>query len=204
MEKIEAIIFDLGGVILDIDYNLTKTAFEELGTTHFDEMYSQADADQLFKRLETGDVKPEEFYAEFNKRTGLKLLPEEINGAWNAMLLTFREESLTFLEQLKHKYRMFLLSNTNEIHYEIFKQIYHGDQRKFAFEEYFEKAYYSFEMGKRKPNADIFQVVLKENNLKPNTTLFIDDTIQNIEAARKIGMHTVHLTAGMRIENIDV
>ena len=204
MEKIEAIIFDLGGVILDIDYNLTKTAFEKLGTTRFDKMYSQAEADQLFRRLETGAIKPTEFYTEFNKRSGLNLSPRQISDAWNAMLLTFREESLAFLERIKNNYRLFLLSNTNEIHYEVFKQIYYGNERLFAFEDYFEKAYYSFDMGKRKPDADIFDVVLQENKLNPLTTLFVDDSIQNIEAAKQLGMHTIHLTAGMFIENIDI
>ena len=202
MKKIEAIIFDLGGVILDIDYNLTKAAFEKLGSTHFDEMYSQAEADDLFRRLETGDVKPGEFYTEFNKSSGLHLSPEEISGAWNAMLLTFREESLTFLERIKTRYRLFLLSNTNEIHYEVFKQIYFGNERSFVFEDYFEKAYYSFDMGKRKPDADIFEAVLQENNLNPLTTLFIDDSIQNIEAAKQLGIQTIHLTAGMLIEDV--
>lgn len=204
MKKIEAIIFDLGGVILDIDYNLTKTAFEKLGATHFDKMYSQAEADHLFARLETGDVKPGEFYAEFNKSSDLNLSPGQISGAWNAMLLTFREESLDFLERIKNNYRLFLLSNTNEIHYEVFKQIYHSNERSFAFEDYFEKAYYSFDMGKRKPDADIFEVVLQENNLNPLTVLFIDDSIQNIEAAKQLGIQTIHLTAGMLIEDIGI
>src|SRR3977135_4117064 len=99
MEKSEAIIFDLGAVILDIDYNLTRSAFEKLGVRHFDEMYSQKSADMLFRNLETGEISEENFYIELNNCTGLRLSPAEIKQAWCAMLLHFREKSLLFLDQ---------------------------------------------------------------------------------------------------------
>src|SRR5665213_1837028 len=117
MQNIENIIFDLGGVLLDIDYNLTRAVFEKLGVTHFDEMYSQANAGKLFQKLETGSIAEEEFYKQLNHSTSMNLSPEEIKEAWNAMLLTFREDSLQFLDQLKGKYKIFLLSNTNKIHH---------------------------------------------------------------------------------------
>ena len=101
MEKIENIIFDLGGVILDVDYNLTRAAFEKLGVANFDEMYSQANANKLFQKLETGEIDEAEFYKELNDCTGLHLSTEEIKKAWNAMLLSFREGSLQFLEEIR-------------------------------------------------------------------------------------------------------
>lgn len=201
MEKIEAVIFDLGGVILDIDYSLTHKAFEKLGAQNFDEMYSQALADKLFRNLETGNIKAAYFYSEFNKCTGLNLKPDQINEAWNAMLLTFREDSLLFLEDIKSRYRLFLLSNTNEIHYDMFKKIYHQKKRPGTFEFFFEKAYYSFEIGMRKPDSDIYEYVLETNNLKPKSTLFIDDSIQNVNAAKSLGMQTILLKTGNFIEN---
>src|ERR1700688_350071 len=100
MQKIEAIIFDLGGVILNIDYNLTRNAFEKVGIKNFHDMYSQASADDLFTKLETGRITEANFYSEFNKRTGLDLSLIEIESAWNAMLLTFREKSLKLLDTL--------------------------------------------------------------------------------------------------------
>ena len=201
MQKIEAVIFDLGGVILDIDYNLTKKAFEKLGVQEFKEMYSQAEADHLFKDLETGNIKEMSFYEEFNKRLPIPLKNEEIRSAWNAMLLTFRENSLAFLNQIKNKYRLFLLSNTNEIHYNLFRKIYNEKERPFPFEDFFERAYYSFEMGKRKPDEDIFEHVLEANNLKPESTLFIDDSIQNINTAKALGLQTILLGTANYIEN---
>ena len=129
MQKTENIIFDLGGVLLDIDYNLTRSAFEKLGVADFDEMYSQATADKLFQKLETGKISEENFYKEFNRCTGLYLSDEEINKAWNAMLLSFREHSLSYLETLKSRFKIFLLSNTNNIHLNCFYQIYHQKER---------------------------------------------------------------------------
>ena len=204
MQKIEAIVFDLGGVILNIDYNLTRTAFENAGVQNFDDMYSQTDADDLFRNLETGKISEDFFYTEINKRTGLGLSTTEIQQAWNAMLLTFREKSLQFLQVLKPKYKLFLLSNTNHIHLKEFNKIYLEKEREFSFEKFFDKAYYSCEIGLRKPNAESYDLVLKENKLVPGNTLFVDDSIQNIEAARFLGMHTILLQPGKYIEDLDL
>ncbi len=201
MQKIEAIIFDLGGVILDIDYNLTRNAFEKLGAKDFNEMYSQAEADKLFKDLEKGYINEADFYSEFNKCTRLSLTPHQISEAWNAMLLTFREKSLLFLKEIKSRYRLFLLSNTNAIHYYKFDKIYNQSKRAHSFEEYFERVYYSFEMGKRKPDDEIYRHVLEENNLLAASTLFIDDSLQNVDAAKNLGIQIIHLKPGINIEN---
>jgi putative hydrolase of the HAD superfamily len=202
MQKIENIIFDLGGVLLDIDYNLTRVAFEKLGVVQFDDMYSQANADKLFQKLETGEISDEEFYKEMNRSTGLNLSEKEIREAWNAMLLSFREESLEFLDQVRERYQIFLLSNTNNIHHKSFYEIYHQKERKKSFEQYFDKAFYSFEIGLRKPEAVCYDWVLKDLKIEPEKTVFIDDSINNIEGAKVVGLQTVHLTAEKRIENL--
>mgnify|MGYP001550060846 CR=1 FL=1 len=202
MEKTENIIFDLGGVILDIDYNLTRNAFRNLGITDFDGMYSQAGADQLFQKLETGKISEESFYKELNRRTGLNLLPEAIRIAWNAMLLNFREGSLHFLDNISSKYRIFLLSNTNYIHLTSFNKIFLNKKREKPFDKYFEKAFYSCEIGLRKPDRICYEWVLKETGINAGKTLFIDDSAQNIEAAKKVGLQTVHLDEGKYIENL--
>lgn len=202
MEKTENIIFDLGGVILDIDYNLTRNAFRNLGITDFDGMYSQAGADQLFQKLETGKISEESFYKELNRRTGLNLLPEAIRIAWNAMLLNFREGSLHFLDNISSKYRIFLLSNTNYIHLTSFNKIFLNKKREKPFDKYFEKAFYSCEIGLRKPDRICYEWVLKETGINAGKTLFIDDSAQNIEAAKKVGLQTIHLDEGKYIENL--
>lgn len=202
MQKIENIIFDLGGVILDIDYNLTRTAFEKLGIADFDEMYSQAGADKLFQKLEIGKISEENFYEELNRRTGLHLSPDEIKTAWNAMLLSFREKSLQFLEGIKPKYKIFLLSNTNFIHISSFTETFNKKKRKKPFEKYFDKAFYSCAIGLQKPDAVCYEWVLKEINADAVKTVFIDDSAPNIEAAKKVGLLTIHLTAGKNIEDL--
>ena len=202
MKNIKNIIFDLGGVLLNIDYNLTRRAFESYGIAQFDDMYSQSKADELFQRLEKGSISVDNFYTELNKCTGLQLTPKEIKEAWNAILLDFREESLRFLEALKPKYQLYLLSNTNFIHMSAFNDIYHSKERKGNFDDYFTKAYYSCEIGFRKPDADCYAWVLSDIGAKAAETLFIDDSIQNIEAAKQAGMQTIHLTAGKNIEDL--
>lgn len=204
MEKVENIIFDLGGVLLDIDYNLTLEAFEKLGVAHFDTMYSQSDADQLFQKLETGKISEENFYQEFGRFTGLHLSPEETRKAWNAMLLNFREESLQFLDNLSHRYKIFLLSNTNQIHIDWFKNKFYETKREKPFDEYFSRAFYSCDIGLRKPDLECYEWVLNELSVEAGKTLFIDDSQGNIEGAKKAGLQTIHLLPGEKIEELSL
>jgi putative hydrolase of the HAD superfamily len=202
MQKFKNIIFDLGGVILDVDYNLTRIAFEKLGVIDFDEMYSQANADKLFRKLETGEITDDIFYKEFNGCTGLHLSDEEIRKAWNAMLLSFREKSLQFLERIKPKYKTYLLSNTNYVHIAAFKETLHQQIGVKTLEEYFDQAFYSCEIGLRKPDPACYDWVLKNVEIEPAETLFIDDSLHNIEGAKKAGLQTIHLLPNVKIEDL--
>ncbi len=204
MKNIEAIIFDLGGVILNIDYNHTRSSFEEAGISQLDQMYSQSTADELFKKLETGKISEDYFYIAFRDCTHNSLSSEQIQRCWNAMLLDFREDTLLFLDTIKTKYRTFLLSNTNIIHYKKFETIYYEKQRQSALDAFFEKAYYSFEMGLRKPDAECYNLVLTQNKLLPATTLFIDDTAKNIETASRLGMQTILLKKDMEVQDLEL
>ena len=204
MEKVENIVFDLGGVILDIDYNLTRAAFEKLGVVHFDEMYSQSTADRLFQKLETGKISEEDFYKEFNQCTGLHLSPKEIRDAWNAMLLHFREDSLQSLSELAHRYKIFLLSNTNHIHITCFKNIFSEKKRDKPFDEYFTRAFYSCNIGLRKPNPECYEWVLNELSAEARKTLLIDDSEGNIEGAKKAGWQTLYLRPTQKIQQLDL
>ena len=202
MKNIENIIFDLGGVILDIDYNRTRKGFEELGIAHFDDMYSQANADQLFQKLETGHISNDDFFITLDKVTNLGLTPQQIRTAWDALLLDFREASLDFLEEIKPKYKTYLFSNTNFIHMEAFDKIFHRKERAHPFNAYFDKAFYSCEIGLRKPNLEAYQWILHHLDTEASKTLFIDDSLQNVEAAKMAGMQTILFEKGMRIEDL--
>lgn len=192
MQKIKNIIFDLGGVVLDIDFTKTKKAFEALGVVDFDAFFSQYHASPLFENLETGKIYPADFYDAFRRETKLSTNDAEIISAWNAMIGEFPKERLDFIQSLSSKYTVFLLSNTNSIHYDAFINQFlqeHG----YDFNSLFSKAYYSHEMNLRKPYAEAFQYVLEKEQLNPAETLFIDDTKTNTDAASALGMQVLHL-----------
>ena len=168
----------------------------------FNDMYSQAAANDLFDDLETGKISEANFYKEFNNRSGSNLPDDQIRNAWNAMLLDFREESLAFLGSLELKYKLFLLSNTNHIHKKAFDEIYYLKERKKPFDDFFDKAYYSSDIGLRKPNANIYEYVLQENKLDAGKTLFVDDSAQNLDAAKALGIQTILLAPGKFIEDL--
>ena len=198
----ENIIFDLGGVLLNIDYSKTESAFNDLGFGQFKEMYNQYSANPLFEHLETGRVSNENFYEELIKMSQGTINRNQINQAWNAMLLDFRKQSLAFLKELGKNHRLFLLSNTNAIHHEAFMKIYASEMGGSSFDSYFIKAYYSHLLGLRKPDKDIFEFIMKDSNLNPQQTLFIDDSYNNIETARDLGFLTHLLQPGEKIENL--
>lgn len=202
MAETKNIIFDLGGVLLDIDYQKSIDAFKTLGIGHFEEMFSQFKADALFEKLERGEVSEADFYSAIKERTPHALSEADIDQAWNALILHFRQDSLVYLEKLAQKYKLYLLSNTNSIHQKYFQQLFAKETGKPTLDAYFTKAWYSNEIGLRKPGAEIFRYILEEENLLAEETLFIDDTLVNVETAKEIGLKTHHLLAGERIEEL--
>ena len=198
---IRNIIFDLGGVLLNLDFDNTFKAFEDLGVKDFRQYFQQSHSNPLFAALETGKIDPLGFYDGFRQATGLDLTNEAIARAWNAMLLNFRDASMAYLDSLKAGYRIFLLSNTNQIHLEAFRGIHFRQYGNHGFDDHFEKAWYSHELGLRKPHTECYQSVLEIHHLTPSETLFVDDTLINIEGARKAGIKTLHLLSGQLIEN---
>jgi putative hydrolase of the HAD superfamily len=193
MASIKNIIFDLGGVLLDIDFAKTEQAFEALHISSFHKFFSQENISELFEQLETGQLSPTAFYEAFRQQTKTTLTNETIQKAWNALLGKFFTERIALLKELKNNYRLFLFSNTNAIHYEAFSHIYQKQFGDKNFELHFIKTYYSHEVGYRKPYPQSFLRILEEQQLKASETLFIDDTAINIEGAGKAGLQTLHL-----------
>ena len=204
MAQTKNIIFDLGGVLLDINFQKSIDAFKNLGIENFEEMFSQFKADELFEKLETGELNETDFYSAIKKRTKLAITDTEIDNAWNALILHFRTGSLAFLEKLSQNYKLYLLSNTNSIHLRFFKTLFTKETGKPLLDAYFIKAWYSNEIGLRKPGTKIFEFVLQQENLKATETLFIDDTLSNIETAQKMGFRTHHLLPTERIELLNI
>jgi len=191
-ESIKNIIFDLGNVIINIDPEQTAIEMKKLGFDDFEKSYSLLSQTNLFDSLEKGLIKPAQFHKEINSQLRNAVRSEEIDKAWGAMLLDFPKARIELIQKLKKNYRLFLLSNTNEIHY----NQYNDDlinQFGFGLNSLFEKAYYSFELGMRKPDTNIFEYALKDADLNPSETLFIDDLEKNIDVADRMGINTIWL-----------
>jgi glucose-1-phosphatase len=187
---IKNIIFDLGVVLINIDTDLSVKAMKELGFSNFQESYTLFKQVDLFDRLEKGLINPVDFRNELRMHIVDEISDDKFNKAWNAMLLDFPKERIDLIKKLSKKYKIYLLSNTNEIHYNQYINDF-KDQFGFDFNSLFVKPYYSFKMGMRKPDVEIFQSALSESNLNPEETLFIDDLKSNIESAKKTGLQTL-------------
>ena len=185
------IIFDFGDVFINLDKAATARVLSQLGIAELSMEMLEA-----FTAYEKGLLSTETFIAR-----GLDWVPraskEQLVNAWNAILLDFPEYRLEFLEYMArtNKYRLFLLSNTNELHINRVKEKM-GNAMYTRFTSCFEAYYYSHEIKMRKPDAEIFQFVLDTHGLAPGETLFIDDTLEHISTANSLGIQTWHLQAG--------
>ncbi|HMU11701.1 MAG TPA: HAD family phosphatase [Ferruginibacter sp.] len=202
MKGIKNIIFDLGEVLLNIDTRKTNEAFEKLGVRNFKNNYSLNKADELFDNLERGKVSEPEFFDAIRRISHLQLKDDDIRAAWNALLLDFRMESLQHLDTLKSRYSLYLLSNTNSIHHAAFHRSFTEQTGGRSFDDYFNKAYYSHQTGFRKPDKEIYDLVLSDAGIVADETLFIDDLLKNIEAAAALGIRTHQLLPEERIETM--
>ena len=198
LKGVKNILFDLGGVLFHIDYQRTIDAFKKLGITDFERHFTQHQQNDLFDAFEIGKIKPEVFVKTLQKSLPL-CSDQEIIDAWNAMLIGLPNEYLKFLEGLGKKYRLFLLSNANEIHIQFVNDFLKNSYNIPSINQFFEKAYYSQEIGMRKPHKSTFQWVLKDANILAKETLFIEDTPHHIEGAKQAGLKTHHLESNSAI-----
>lgn len=199
---INNIIFDFGGVIIDIDYNRAIRAFEEKGLSNFTKYFTGVEQSAVFDELDKGNISQEDFIKYMKGLFENKLSDREIVDIWNLILIGIPPKRIELLKELKNHYRIFLLSNTNIIHY----QKYNDDLlKKYGVPDiamFFEKAYFSFKLGLRKPGKEIFELAIKDNELIPEETLFIDDCEPNLVEPEKLGIKTFHLKSGTEITDI--
>ncbi|TAG29251.1 MAG: HAD family phosphatase [Sphingobacteriia bacterium] len=204
MQPIKNIIFDLGGVFLNINFQLTNSAFANLGVDRFAEMFNQHHSNDLFEMLEKGEISAPAFYEAFRKESGTNISDDAIRNAWNALLLDFPPERIEWLAQIKKRYNIYLFSNTNQIHYDAFMADFGKTFGGKDFNSYFIKAYYSQTLGLRKPSVASYKAIIQEQGLIPAETLFIDDTIKNIEGAKEAGLQTIHLVAPNTVLDLEL
>lgn len=192
-QPVDAIIFDLGGVILNIDYQLPVKAFRKLGIEDFSGYFSQASQSKLLDDYETGRISSSEFISSIREIVQPGTSDDQIIDAWNSILLDLPEQRLFTLEKAAENHRIFLLSNTNDLHIESFNRYLLDEFQLPSLEPFFEQLYLSYEVGLRKPDPRIFEYVLQDAGLDPQNTLFIDDSVQHIQSAKELGILTHHL-----------
>ncbi|MBC76607.1 MAG: haloacid dehalogenase [Halobacteriovoraceae bacterium] len=190
----ENIIFDYGGVFIDIDYNLTVKALQELSDIDVGTLYSKKEQVEIFDLLETGRIGERDFLEALADILRInKSHVGKVKDAWNAMLLDIHPERVFHLRRLSKSKRVFMLSNINEIHESFMVDYFDKHKNIGDFYSLFEKVYFSHNIGLRKPNVEAFEHVLEENKLDLKKTLFIDDSPQHVEAFSKLGGKAVYL-----------
>lgn len=202
IQPITNIIFDFGGVVLDIDPAQTLNELKKLGFEDVGLLENPAFKEGIMNKFERGILTPETFRKKVRNFLKIKASDQEIDEAWNALLFDIPKERIAVIEQAKKHYNIFLLSNSNEIHYDVYVR---DLQLRFGYREFdqlFDKAYFSFDLHLSKPNPEIFEFVLDQHKLIPEETLFIDDTLEHIEAARNLGLHVYHLEKPVRVRDL--
>jgi HAD superfamily hydrolase (TIGR01509 family) len=199
MQGVKNIIFDLGGVILNLDNQRTEDAFVALGVKNFREYFGHGFAASFFKDYEVGRIDDRQFIDAVRQLTGLAVPDQSIIDSWNALLLDFPAERIQLLTELRKKYRLFLFSNTNAMHLAALRQTWSGTFGEGSLDDHFEKTYYSHLLGMRKPDRESFEHILRENQLIGSETLFVDDAIVNVEGAELAGLKGLFLRPGISL-----
>lgn len=194
LKNISTIIFDIGNVLIDIEYKNTIAEFQKLSDIDFNSIVSYHAQIKLFDLFETGKVTAQEFRDDLKKYLKPGTTNEQIDFAWNAIFTGYPHCKFELLLKLKSQYKTFALSNINEIHVQTIDKYVQQNFDVKDMNSYFNKAYYSNEVGFRKPDPEIYKYILEQEKLTPSETFFIDDKIENIEAAKAMGIVTFHLT----------
>lgn len=190
---IKNIIFDLGGVILNLDVDRTYHQFAQLSGKSMLQLKLEATSLPFFHDYERGIINDGNFRLKLRSFLASQTNDGTIDNAWNAMLLDLPVARLDFLKKLGSQYRIFLLSNTNTIHFHAFTEIFKKLNYAPSLDILFERTYYSHLINMRKPDAEIYNYVLQDNQLKAKETLFLDDNLANLQGATSLGIQTFHV-----------
>ena len=200
-KNIKNIVFDLGGVLVDLDFKNAINGLQQAGFANVKEQLQAFDQDGIFKKFELGEIDSDQFRTAIRENSTVTLTDEEVDTLWNSMLLEVPRKKLELILDLRSKYMVYLLSNTNAIHWDyVCKNAF--NYRGFRVNDYFEETFLSFEMHLAKPDKAIFEKVLHEANLLPEETLFIDDSEANCKAAEELGIHAHHYHIGDDLSKI--
>ena len=202
LSTIKNIIFDLGGVILDIDVLKTINGFKRIGLGEISGASIAHSSFSFLEKYETGKISTEEFREELRKTAGIKIEDEVIDTVWNEMLIGIDPAKIDLLIRLRSQFRLILLSNTNAMHEVMYNNMLKEISGIENLRELFDDVYYSHTIHMRKPDREIFEYVLKTARLVPEETLYIDDSKMHIDSAVKLGIVCYHLSPDDSILNI--
>ncbi len=206
LHKYKTLIFDLGGVIINLHEKATVEAFRKLSSLSDAEFYALYQpisySFAILEHFETGKISIPAFRDMMRETLKIKASDAQIDHAWNQILGDIPQVRIDLLKKLAGTHQLILLSNTNEIHRDAFEQIFSAQSGMKNFAALFHHVYYSFEMNDRKPNLSIYRKLVDNHKLNPAETLFIDDNMKNAIASKKVGIHTIHLVPPMTIEEL--
>jgi len=186
---IKNVIFDFGGVLINLDRQRCIDSFKQLGMDHVEELINPFAQHGVFMQLEKGEITPAVFRDKIREEFGRLATDEQIDAAWNSFLLDIPDYKLEALLKLREHYLVYLLSNTNEIHWK-WSCENAFPYKSFGETDYFEETFLSYEMKLAKPDVAIFEAVLETTGIDPKETLFIDDSEANCKAAESLGITT--------------
>ncbi|GAB2650773.1 HAD family phosphatase [Emticicia sediminis] len=189
--KFKAVIFDFGNVIINIEFQRIYQTFAKFTSKSPAYIEKKITEDQIFRRYESGQFTDEEFREVIRQTLGFPLSDHEVDTAWNAILLDIPTDRIDLIHNIRQKYPVYLLSNTNNIHITASNNYLKKAHGINNLDLLFDKLYLSYEMGLWKPDAEIYREVLRANKLQPNEVIFFDDNHHNIESAKAIGMQTI-------------
>jgi FMN phosphatase YigB (HAD superfamily) len=192
-KNISAIIFDIGNVIIDIDYDVMEREFKKIAITDFRQIVNYTHQDNFFNQYEKGEISTPQFRNILRKYLKANVTDQEIDHAWNSILIHYPPAKFELLKKLRGHYKIFALSNINDLHATAIDQYLKSHFDVLNMAGYFDKAYYSHVVGHRKPEREIYEMVIQNENLRPAETLFIDDKLENTNAAAGLGIQVHHL-----------
>lgn len=202
LDGIKNIVFDFGGVLVDLDGDRCVEAFHKIGCENVAAYVEEHRVEDLFLDFEVGAINSHQFCNEVRNICCCNVMDEDITWAWNELLVGIKPEKLDLLHRMKSEYRLYALSNINEMHWEKTAELFAAYKNRVA-EDYFRGGIYlSFLMHRSKPQPEIFAEMAADAGFNVGETLFIDDRKENVSAAENIGFKVFHETTGTTWMNL--
>jgi putative hydrolase of the HAD superfamily len=193
LQGIDVIIFDFGNVLIDLDYPRVIRKFSEVAKKNLEEIEELVVTAPVLQKFEMGMIGPDEFRASINKILGTQMGERQFENIWNSMLKSITKERMDKVLKIGERFDTYILSNTNMIHEIAYEEMIMQATGRPSLRDFVKEVYYSHEIGMRKPNLNCYQFVIDDIGIYPSRMLFLDDRLDNVEAAQKAGMKAIQI-----------